>query len=342
MESDRIDVGQAPPNKQPSGTEETDTSKPVEEHGVPTPSEGINKLQSPPASGNKPKTKKKHRYTRDHGMFWVSVATLIVVAVYAWYARQQAIEAGKTANAAMESADAAKAAVKVAEETLKINKEGMEANLNQSKSALQASIEMARRDQRAWMGPREVTPSDFKEDSRSVYVKEGEKIKIGVVVANSGKTPARKFRCLTGIRILPATAPFVPYYSKTAIPESVGIIQPGARAILPLASFAPLTKGTVDAIKNNQVILYAYGMISYEDIFGVPHKTTFCMSLEKDLSSFIGCDTYEEAYKYNPISPRKERLSWTSGLSGGRWSDSYAPPLRGKQPSGGLLSVWSA
>jgi hypothetical protein len=171
----------------------------------------------------------------------------------------------------------------------------MEKTLEQSKKALGASIEMARQDQRAWVGTAEVTEPNFKEDSRKVHIKEGEKIAFGIVIINSGKTPARKFRAIAGNRILPSKTPFTPDYPKTIKFQSTSIIQPGMKLTLPFTREETLTKETIDAIKSNQAILYAYGMMNYEDIFGVSHKTTFCMFLQKNLSDFATCDTHNEA-----------------------------------------------
>jgi len=41
-------------------------------------------------------------------------------------------------------------------------------------------------------------------------------------------------------------------------------------------------------------ILYMYGSITYEDVFGVKHHTTVCMYLLPDLSAFTDCETYTE------------------------------------------------
>lgn len=171
----------------------------------------------------------------------------------------------------------------------------MEKTLEQSKKALDASIEMWRQDQRAWVGIVKATAPAFKEDSRRVHIKEGEKIAFGVVITNSGKTPARKFRAIAGHRVLPSKAPFVPDYPKTMEFQSSAIIQPGMRRIVYFTRQETLTKEIIDAIKSKQAILYAYGTMHYEDIFGIPHKTTFCISLEKDLTAFIDCDTHNEA-----------------------------------------------
>jgi hypothetical protein len=278
MERDRTDVGQAPLDKQLSSTEESDTNKPIEDHSIPTPSGGINKLQSTPPAGNKPKTTKKHCYTRDPGMFWVGVATLIVVGFYAWQARHQAIETGKAANAAKESADVAKAAVKVAEETLKNN------------------IEIARQDQRAWVGLVSIEPPTLKDESnRHVYVKNGLPAEFGVTVTNSGRSPALKFKAFINCYLQPTDKGLSPEYNVPPV-RSVAVIQPQMPVKLILNPTPTIFDTTIiNAIKDRTLSLYVFGQMTYEDIFKEGHHTTFCMVLTSSLETFIPCKTYNEA-----------------------------------------------
>lgn len=107
MESDRIEKGHPQANEMPPRRDEGTADKPIEKHGVPSPSGPRSELQTPPSKRNKYKTGKKWCYTRDPGMFWIGTATLILVGIYAWYARQQAIATDIAANAAKKSAEAA-------------------------------------------------------------------------------------------------------------------------------------------------------------------------------------------------------------------------------------------
>jgi hypothetical protein len=68
----------------------------------------------PPSDRSLDATPRKTRYTRDPGMFWISMGTLIIsvgtliaVIFYAWYARQQAISSNLTAQAATTQAGVA-------------------------------------------------------------------------------------------------------------------------------------------------------------------------------------------------------------------------------------------
>jgi hypothetical protein len=277
MENDSIDSCQSSTNKPPSSNDEKSPNEPIEKDNIPSSSGGISKLQPPPSDSNKAKTKKKHRHTRDPGLFWVGCATLIAVSIYAWYARQQAINMEVAAKAARQSAIAAEDAVKVAKDTLR------------------ASVEAANRDQRAWVGPIDTTPPPFIEGDRRVYVKEGEAIKIGVVITNSGKTPARKVRSIQWIKSLSAKIPFIPEEFPVGMKGSIAVIHPGMRPTLSTELNIPKTKEFIDGFKNGDLILYVYGGIIYEDIVGQEHKTIYCMKMTKDLTSMLACESYNDA-----------------------------------------------
>ena len=66
----------------------------------------------------------------------------------------------------------------------------MTETLKQSRTALDATIENFRLEQRAWVGPTHVILPEYADGGKKVYIKEGQPVKMGVFVANSGKTPA--------------------------------------------------------------------------------------------------------------------------------------------------------
>jgi cell division protein FtsI/penicillin-binding protein 2 len=146
----------------------------------------------------------------------------------------------------------------------------------QSKAALDASIEISRNDQRAWVGPIEVTLPQFSDGSHAVYLKEGSQATIGVTITNSGKTPARKFMPRIQMGVLRTGKPFIPEYPALSTRQSVAVVHPGMKPILYAPPFGP-PKQLIDAIAGGQYVLYLYGIMTYEDIYNRPHKTTFCM-----------------------------------------------------------------
>lgn len=97
MENDRVGDTQAPPNKLSSQAEKNKTTQPIDGYEGKTSPWRENELQPPPSHGHKQKTYKKCPYTRDPGMFWISVVMLVAVIGYAWYARRQAIGTEKAA-----------------------------------------------------------------------------------------------------------------------------------------------------------------------------------------------------------------------------------------------------
>jgi len=160
---------------------------------------------------------------------------------------------------------------------------------------IQTTQEQSRLDQRAWVGATEMNPPSFKDGDITVYIKEGEKnTSFGVNIVNSGKTPARKVKNKQKITAYPANAKFIPFYPPINEREmSVSVIQPGMKSILYFGLFDdPLTKEQINSFREGENILYIYGEITYEDVFGKKHRTTFCSYLDKTLSKTFQCQTY--------------------------------------------------
>ena len=51
----------------------------------------------------------------------------------------------------------------------------------------------------------------------------------------------------------------------------------------------------VTSFASGEYIDYVYGEISYEDIFGQPHKTEFCTYVDQTLTQLFSCATYNYA-----------------------------------------------
>ena len=121
MKNDRIDPSQSSTNKPPTSNDKDTANKAIKDNKIPSSLGRIGELQPPPPDSDKKRTKKQHCYTRDPGLFWVGIATLIAVIFYACYARQQAVQMKVATEAAQKSADAAVSAAKTAEQTLVAN-----------------------------------------------------------------------------------------------------------------------------------------------------------------------------------------------------------------------------
>lgn len=264
-------------------------------------------------------TEKDKKDRRDRNRLRIEVATLIVIFLYTSIAAYQGCQMRKATKAAKKSADAATSAAKTAKATLDQNKKAAVDTLNemikqsktmresaistketvkQSKASLDATIEHFRLEQRAWVGPVEVSPAEYAEGDKKVYVKEGQKIKGGIRFVNSGKTPALNVRNAYGFRYLKSgIAPSVTLKATEMPPGSTTIMQPGMSGYLyptPIPLERVISKTDIDDIINERVIVYIIGIITYDDIFKRNHSSKFCLRLKSDLTTFESCTTNNE------------------------------------------------
>ncbi len=143
-----------------------------------------------------------------------------------------------------------------------------------------------RLDQRAWVGVDKVNSFNFKV---------GPNFSIPFDMVNTGKTPALHVATRTSMKSLEKGDEFSPTYSDPRpIKPSIGVIQPQMHLGL---STLPTDIPTAQYgdIENGKGILYAYGDITYDDIFGDSHETTFCVMNWTGLTGPIQCDGYNSA-----------------------------------------------
>ena len=115
----------------PSKATKTVPNQPVDQNRAPFADGGKGQLQPPLASRQATKGKKKCRYTRDPGMFWLGVATLFVVAVYAYFAHQQAVATQSAADAANSASKAAVSQLLLTRRQVEDSKRDFESTLHQ-------------------------------------------------------------------------------------------------------------------------------------------------------------------------------------------------------------------
>jgi len=119
---------------------------------------------------------------------------------------------------------------------------------------------------------------------------------LGVKIMNSGKTPARNLLSKISTQYLPAEAEFAPIYKDVSMKPGISFIQPGMRInVLSRATLGIMTRQEMDGVRSGRNVLYLYGFLTYEDIFGRLHSTKFCLYLQSDLSGFSTCHTYNDA-----------------------------------------------
>jgi hypothetical protein len=208
------------------------------------------------------------RWTR--AMFIVTTATALFIA-FQWLEMR---DAGKQTDRII-----------VADERLAT---AMENSVLQAKNSLQATIDQAQRDQRAWVGPNGNTSSQFRPNEEAKFV---------VVVTNTGKSPAlHTYAEYTGKSILKGSPMDFTYPSVVDIAiHSSTVLQPGMLLYLNSAKNPTLNQTQINMLQSGEMIAYIFGKIRYEDIFGKTHHTKFCMVVDRDLKTFKTCSTYNEA-----------------------------------------------
>jgi hypothetical protein len=144
-------------------------------------------------------------------------------------------------------------------------------------------------DHRAWIGPvgggvvgglKEGTPATFT-----------------ILVKNFGKTPALKYTNRVGLQTDSAEIPFKPRYRPELIKHmepSESVIQPNGEMQLTVGSKGPISKQTIDGIRDETIRYYVFGELLYRDVFKRPHYTRFCAFVLPNLTGINSCNTYNE------------------------------------------------
>ena len=121
-------------------------------------------------------------------------------------------------------------------------------------TALDASIEMSRTDQRAWLGVKDITLTHALTINHP--------IQISVNTFNSGKTPA-----------LEVTLPEISvgdgedHMLKTAPSKDRGVVAPNNNEVF--YSSASVSNDVIDGLEAAKIRVYVRGRIEYKDIFGL-------------------------------------------------------------------------
>ena len=121
-----------------------------------------------------------------------------------------------------------------------------------------------------------------------------------VILENSGNTPALEVEVLASYNIQPPSEDFKPIYrEKEPTPPSRFTINPGSRPNVPIPVDPqhPVTSEWTKAIIEDQtMVLYVYGIITYETTFSDdPRTTTFGFRYVPSLSVWRYTDTYNTA-----------------------------------------------
>lgn len=200
-----------------------------------------------------------------------TVAIVCITAFYTYYARQSATASIEAAKAAKDSADAAKSAADTAQ------------------SAFTASQNSFRLDQRAWIGPI---------DNPIIDWEAGKKFSVAIPVKNNGKTPGTNVTTVMALRALSQQK--LPIFTDLDKPIGHFVIQPGAVTYIKILSNGIINQADFDAIKSGDLTLWIYGRITYDDVFGRHHWTTFAQTFNP---SKMGLDMYRTDNQVDEQNP---------------------------------------
>jgi hypothetical protein len=117
-----------------------------------------------------------------------------------------------------------------------------------------------------------------------------------LTLKNSGLTPAYNVSVWKSIKVLPADAHnLVIYPEEEKKPDPRFIVGAGEDVGVPVALTQPLTSAEKQAITSGIAELYLYGVVQYDDAFGVRRRTTFCLKRYSGGHQMTPCHEGNEA-----------------------------------------------
>jgi hypothetical protein len=209
-------------------------------------------------------------------------------------AAKAAADSATAAGAFATSAEGINAQTKIAvdkfDRMAKASENSIRAIQTTAQNALQASLDISRKDQRAWLSLQAPITTDGSEERNGdvIHLKS-----VTVVIANTGKTPGRNGSIeslFTGPLDWDAEIP--DYDERVArfgpgIPITHGlIVAPSSAWVLNL--LPPMKIGIGRRTSKGIGYLYLVGRITYEDVFGATHHTKYCFVNSEGLE-FVPC-----------------------------------------------------
>lgn len=145
-----------------------------------------------------------------------------------------------------------------------------------------------RLDQRAWVGVDRVDKFEPKSN---------QDLSVELNMINTGKTPAVHVKTKAAVIPMKKGDPFSATYPGNPTPniESNSVLMPQQHMTM---STPPINipAAQYDSIKNHLTILYVYADITYDDIYGKRHETTFCVMYYPELTGPTPCNVYNDAH----------------------------------------------
>ena len=165
----------------------------------------------------------------------------------------------------------------------------MTKTVEQSKASLDASINIARADQRAWLS---ITAANLKQ------LRAGQPLRVELKLFNTGKTPALNLKHWASLQTTPAdidVPTFIKKLREKAVPILSPIVLPDVPNSIPMSTSYNLTAEDVDAIQTEAKKVYVFIAVNYNDIFNRSHLMQFCASYYPSNNTFVTCRDFSYA-----------------------------------------------
>lgn len=205
----------------------------------------------------------------------------------------------------------AKDSLKLARDSFEESKKGSAESNERAREALElardsnkltaASLDLNRRQQRAWIVPK--IPGQF-------TLKPNAEIQVTIEARNSGKTPA--FKAIVSALTFPVPGKPESIYDRKKLPSLVpatpesrvpalGVLFGGAVApddvLLVHLTLPPLDAAALQAVEQGRVTLAIWGAVSYTDQFDTQGQTLYCRMYQPRLRAFAFCPALADEAK---------------------------------------------
>ena len=223
----------------------------------------------------------KHPWGRDPIVWFTGViaACAIVQGFFAYYQRQDSIESSKQTQAIVDtqediagythaSALAAQQAATAIENSVVQAEDATRQTLDESRKSLDATIEIARNDQRAWLGV--VTPT---------LSLPPQKPNVFMVIKNFGRSPALNVGYTIHLMWKEPGPEIKPDVSREHNSKLAAVVQPGEELTAEPAKPISMSEEWVRRVRATELTVYMCGEVHYSDIFDREHHTTFAYEL---------------------------------------------------------------
>jgi hypothetical protein len=176
----------------------------------------------------------------------------------------------------------------------------LEAAAKNTRTTIRSAQTQFRDEQRAWVGFQDTASGEFSEKTGWV---------VRVIFFNSGRSPARNVQESSMFRLSPNPLPG-PLQTdiKQLVFRPAQSVAPQSKLNLDMGEFKSGEPFTEDQTQGQQLImshfqeirdkkyfLYYFGIVKYDDVFGGPHETQYCIFLANPTTKEVGiCDAFND------------------------------------------------